>query len=43
MNSKYAKIFTPIKIGNMIVKNRIETAPAAPRLASPRRAGHPRN
>lgn len=35
MNSKYAKIFTPIKIGNMIVKNRIETAPAAPRLASP--------
>ena len=35
MNSKYAKIFAPIKIGNMMVKNRIETAPAAPRLASP--------
>ncbi|WP_303869457.1 FAD-dependent oxidoreductase [Acetobacterium wieringae] len=35
MNSKYTKIFTPIKIGNMMVKNRIETAPAAPRLASP--------
>ncbi len=35
MNVKYAKIFSPIKIGNMIVKNRIETSPAAPRLASP--------
>lgn len=28
------KVFTPIKIGPMIVKNRIETAPAAPMLAS---------
>ncbi|MPW26763.1 FAD-dependent oxidoreductase [Alkalibaculum sp. M08DMB] len=35
MNKKYQKIFEPIKIGNMLVKNRIETAPAAPRLASP--------
>lgn len=35
MNVKYAKIFSPIKIGNMLVKNRIETSPAAPRLASP--------
>ena len=34
MNSKYHSIFTPIKVGNMIVKNRIETSPAAPRLAS---------
>jgi 2,4-dienoyl-CoA reductase-like NADH-dependent reductase (Old Yellow Enzyme family)/thioredoxin reductase len=34
MNNKYRQIFTPIKIGNMIVKNRIETSPAAPRLAS---------
>ncbi len=34
MNSKYEKIFTPIKIGHMVVKNRIETAPAAPRLAT---------
>lgn len=34
MNPKYTKIFEPIQIGNMLVKNRIETAPAAPRLAS---------
>ncbi|MBC3797910.1 FAD-dependent oxidoreductase [Acetobacterium tundrae] len=34
MDPKYKSIFTPIKIGNMIVKNRIETSPAAPRLAS---------
>lgn len=34
MNSKYHSIFTPIKVGSMIVKNRIETSPAAPRLAS---------
>lgn len=35
MNPKYQKIFTPIQIGNMTVKNRIESSPAAPRLASP--------
>lgn len=35
MNStKYSKIFEPIKIGNLLVKNRIETAPAAPMLAT---------
>ena len=34
MNSKYKKLFEPIKIGHMIVKNRIETAPMAPRLAN---------
>ncbi|KPU44413.1 NADH oxidase [Oxobacter pfennigii] len=34
MNPKYRKIFEPIKIGNMTVKNRIEISPAAPRLAS---------
>ena len=34
MNPKYRKIFQPIQIGKMTVKNRIETAPAAPRLAS---------
>jgi 2,4-dienoyl-CoA reductase-like NADH-dependent reductase (Old Yellow Enzyme family)/thioredoxin reductase len=34
MNPKYQKIFQPIRIGHMTVKNRIETAPAAPRLAS---------
>jgi 2,4-dienoyl-CoA reductase-like NADH-dependent reductase (Old Yellow Enzyme family) len=35
MNPKYAKIFEPIRIGPILAKNRIETAPAAPRLASP--------
>src|SRR5690554_708839 len=35
MNPKYQKVFTPIRIGNMLVKNRIEVSPAAPRLASP--------
>lgn len=35
MNPRYKKIFEPIKIGSMLVKNRIITAPAAPRLASP--------
>lgn len=34
MNKKFNKVFSPIQIGNMIVKNRIETSPAAPRLAS---------
>ena len=34
MNTKYKKIFKPIQIGHMLVKNRIEAAPAAPRLAS---------
>lgn len=34
MNPKYKKIFEPIQIGHMLVKNRIESAPAAPRLAS---------
>lgn len=35
MNPKYEKLFSPITIGNMVVKNRIEASPAAPRLASP--------
>lgn len=35
MNPKYKKIFEPIQIGHIMVKNRIETSPAAPRLASP--------
>ncbi|MDI3536187.1 MAG: hypothetical protein PWP16_229 [Eubacteriaceae bacterium] len=33
MNPKFKKLFSPIQIGNMVVKNRIETSPAAPRLA----------
>ncbi|WKY45737.1 hypothetical protein Q5O14_06470 [Eubacteriaceae bacterium ES2] len=33
MNPKFKNLFTPIQIGNMVVKNRIETSPAAPRLA----------
>lgn len=33
MNPKYKKIFEPIQIGHMLVKNRIESSPAAPRLA----------
>ncbi|WKY48769.1 NAD(P)/FAD-dependent oxidoreductase [Eubacteriaceae bacterium ES3] len=33
MNPKFEKLFSPIQIGNMVVKNRIETSPAAPRLA----------
>jgi len=32
--SKYKHIFTPLKIGNITVKNRIETAPCMPFLAT---------
>jgi len=34
MKKSYEKVFEPIQIGPMLVKNRIETAPAAPRLAN---------
>ena len=34
MDVKHKNLFEPIKIGHMIVKNRIETAPMAPRLAN---------
>ena len=31
---EYKHVFTPIKIGRMTVRNRIETAPAMPFLAT---------